>query len=213
MRSTAVCLILLILSVILAGCSSEANKPTSAQKAGLIPGTEDPIIKECDSGTAYIYKNYEIHVEPSPELEGMNIFLYSPEVSKGNPCGLDRKNASHIIGTGETIGSNYFEGIYGYYLFIDQGTGPDMRILTVYDLSLRKLVLLTEYSDPELKDGILTYYKTLVPTPGTMAAIPCPDKDKWEQEGFTILYEQKESFTLSTETRIPVEGYRCRAGQ
>ncbi len=199
--------------LILYSCQSSTTRTTEAEKAGLIPGSENPLIKECSNGTAYIYKQYEIHVEPSPELQGMNIFLYSPEVSGGNPCKLDRKTASHIISTGETEGNNFFGGIYGNYLFIDQGTGPDGRILSVYDLSNKKLILFTEYSDPDLKDGVLTYYKTLVPDPGVIKNISCPDAEKWKDQGLTVLYEQKETFTLETETRVPIRQYRCRAGQ
>jgi len=182
-------------------CPSSNDDTTSAKKAGLIPGTEIPLVKECANGTAYIYKDYEINVESSPEQEGMNIFLYKPELSKGNPCNLDRTNASHIIGTGETEGNNFFAGVYANYLFIDQGTAPDQRILSIYD------------PDPDLKDGILTYYKTLVPDPGVVENIPCPDAKKWTDQGFTVLYEQKETFTLESETRLPVREYRCRAGQ
>jgi len=206
-------LVFLLSIIILTGCPSGKSGTTNAEKAGLIKGTENPVLKECSSGKAYLYKEYEIHVEPSPEQEGMNIFLYSPDISQGNPCKIDRKNASHIIGTGETEGNNFFGGLYKNYLFIDQGSGPDMRILSVYDLSNKELVLYTEYSDAELKDGVLTYFKTLVPTPGVVAEIKCPDAGKWKEQGLTVLYEQKENFDLQAEMRVPIEDYRCRAGQ
>jgi len=189
------------------------DEVTNAEKAGLISGTENPKIKKCQNGTAYIYKEYEIKVEPSPEQQGMNIFLYAPETSGGNPCDIEKKNASHIIGTGETEGSNFFAGVYKNYLFIDQGTGPDQRILSVYDLDQKKLILLTEYSDPKLKDGVLTYYKTLVPDPSVIEEIPCPEAEKWREQALTVLYEQKETFTLNTGRRLPIREYRCRAGQ
>jgi len=189
------------------------DKVVDAEKAGLIPGTENPKIKKCQNGTAYIYKKYEIKVEPSPEQQGMNIFLYAPEASDGNPCNIEKKSASHIIGTGETEGHNFFAGIYKNYLFIDQGTGVDHRILSVYDLDHKELILLTEYSDPKLQDGVLTYYKTLVPAPGVIKNIPCPDAEKWREQALTVLYEQKENFTLNTGRRLPTSEYRCRAGQ
>ncbi len=195
------------------GCTWGNDKVTNAEKAGLISGTESPKIKKCQNGTAYIYKEYEIKVEPSPELRGMNIFLYSPDISGGDPCDIDKKIASHIIGTGETEGSNFFSGVYKNYLFIDQGTGPDQRILSIYDLTQKKLILLTEYSDPIIEDGVLTYYKTLVPDPGVIENIPCPDAQKWREQALTVLYEQKENFTLNTERRLPICEYRCRAGQ
>lgn len=203
----------IIIMLCLTGCPAVDSGTTNAEKAGLLPGSDNPAIKECANGKAYIYTDHEIHVEPSPELEGMNIFLYTPEISQGNPCKLDRKNASHIIGTGETEGNNFFAGVYKNYLFIDQGTGADLRILSVYDLAQKKLILLTEYSDAELKDGVLSYYKTLVPKPGVVANIPCPDAENWKNQGLTVLYEQKENYTLGTETRVPVDQYRCRAGQ
>ena len=198
---------------ILLGCQHTNNDATNAEKAGLIPGSENPIIKECPKGKAYIYQEYEIHVEPSPDAQGMNIFIYDPGVSGGNPCGLDRKTAANIISTGETGGNNFFGGIYENNLFIDQGTGPDRRILSVYNMSTKKLVLYTEYSDPGLKDGVLTYYKTLVPDPGVINKIACPDAKEWKDKGLTVLYEQKESFDLKTESRTPIDEYRCRAGQ
>ncbi len=143
----------------------------------------------------------------------MNIFLYTPDTSGGAPCDIDKKKASHIIGTGETEGSNFFSGVYKNYLFIDQGTGPDHRILSIYDLAQKKLILFTEYSDPKLIDGVLTYYKTLVPDPGVIENIPCPNAEKWKEQSLTILYEQKQTFTLNTAARLPVNEYRCRAGQ
>lgn len=208
-----IALLIISVTMVLTACGTGNNGKNVDQNAGLIPGTENPVIKECADGKAYIYKDYEIHVKPSPRQEGMDIFVYSPEISAGDPCGIDRKNASHIIGTGETEGNNFFAGIYKNYLFIDQGTGPDLRILSVYNLDLKKLILFTEYSDPELKKGVLTYYKTLVPDPGVIADIPCPDAGKWTEQGLTVLYEQKESFTLQSETRAPEPEYRCRAGQ
>ena len=210
MRTTQ---LLLIIMLFLLGCPLSNEGTTSAEKAGLISGTENPVVKECVKGTAYIYKDYEIHVEPSPKHQGMNIFLYSPEVSNSNPCNLDRATASHIIGTGETEGNNFFAGVYENYLFIDQGTGPDQRMLSIYDLAQKKLILFTEYSDPDLKEGILTYYKTLVPDPGVIENIPCPDAKKWTDQGLTVLYEQKETFTLKSESRLPASDYRCRARQ
>lgn len=206
-------MLLLIAILLILGCNSSNNKPTESEKAGLIPGTENPIIKECSQGNAYIYKQYEIQVEPSPDETGMNIFLYSPEVSGGNPCNLDRKTASHIISTGETAESNFFAGLYKDYLFIDQGTGPDQRILSIYNLLDKELILFTEYSSPSLKDGVITFYKTLVPDPGVIENIPCPEAQKWIDQGLTVLYEQKETFTLETKTRAPIREYRCRAGQ
>lgn len=202
----------IILICFLASCHS-ANNTTDAKSADLIPGTQNPTIKECTRGKAYIYDNYEIHVEPSPEQLGMNIFLYKPTVSQGNPCNLDRTNASHIIGTGDTEGNNFFAGLYDNYLFVDQGTSPDQRILSIYDLSKKKLILFTEYSDPILKNGTLTYYKTLVPDPGVIKNIHCPKAAKWTEQGLTVLYEEKETFNLKSEIRLPNREYRCRAGQ
>lgn len=206
-------IVIIILFCFLSSCNSTNKTVADAKSAGLIPGTQDPIIKECNKGKAYVYGNYEIHVEPSPEHQGMNIFLYKPEVSRGNPCNLDRTNAAHIIGTGETEGNNFFAGFYQNYLFIDQGTSRDQRILSIYDLSQNKLILFTEYSDPILKDGVLSYYKTLVPDPGVIKNISCPEAAKWTEQGLTVLYEQKETFDLKSETRVPVRDYRCRAGQ
>lgn len=181
--------------MIFIGCHSGNDEVTNAEKAGLISGTENPKIKKCQNGTAYIFKEYEIKVELSPERQGMNIFLYAPETSDGNPCDIDKKKASHIIGTGETEGNNFFAGVYKSYLFIDQGTGPDHRTLSVYDLTQKKLILLTEYSDP-----------------GVIENIPCPDAEKWREQAHIVLYEQKENFTLNTERRLPIREYRCRSG-
>ena len=206
-------IILLLTMMIFIGCHSGNDEVTNAEKAGLISGTENPKIKNCQNGTAYIFKEYEIKVELSPERQGMNIFLYAPETSDGNPCDIDKKKASHIIGTGETEGNNFFAGVYKSYLFIDQGTGPDHRTLSVYDLTQKKLILLTGYSDPKLQDGVLTYYKTLVPDPGVIENIPCPDAEKWREQAHIVLYEQKENFTLNTERRLPMREYRCRSGQ
>ncbi len=206
-------LIFIAIILILFGCPHTNNDAINAEKAGLVPGSENPIIKECPKGKAYIYKEFEIHVEPSPEAQGMDIFLYAPEISGGNPCGLDRKTASNIISTGETEGNNFFGGIYQNYLFIDQGTGSERRILSVYNLTTKSLILYTEYSDPNLKDGILTYYKTLVPDPGLIDNIPCPDAKEWNEKGLIVLYEQKENFDLKTESRTPIRAYRCSAVQ
>ncbi len=205
--------LLLVALMLFLGCNSSNKEPTDAVGLGFVPGTENPVIKECSVGKAYLYNEYEIHVEPSPDEVGMNIFLYSPKVSDGNPCKLDRKTASHIISTGETEEKNFFAGIYKEYLFIDQGTGPDRRILSIYNLKDKKLILFTEYSSPNLKSGVLTFYKTLVPDPGVIESIPCPDAQEWRNQGLTVLYEQKETFTLETEIRTPVREYRCRAGQ
>jgi hypothetical protein len=180
----------------------------------LLPGTDKPGITQCPDGAAYVYKVYMIYVQQNAEFPGQGIDIYKPHSTPRNPCGADKGGKYIAIPAGESGGPRFFAGISGNYLFIDQGTGPSYRTLTVFDIRDKTFPLTSiRYSDAKIAGGKLTYYETLNEVSGALDKLPCPQAGKWKQKGLSVIYEERMSFNLATGKVTSLHEFRCSAVQ
>jgi hypothetical protein len=206
---------LLTAALILIGYASAPCEETpTPPPVSLLPGTDKPEIKQCRDGAAYVYVIYTIYVMQDSDLPGQDIYIYKPAYTPADPCGAGKGEKSFSITTREFGGANFFAGVSGNYLFIDQGTGPSYRTLTIFDMKEHTFPLLAlRYTGARIEQGSLTYYETRDAVRGALDKLPCPEASKWKKQGLGVIYEEKMSFDLTTGTVTSLREYRCSPAQ
>ena len=209
--------LLIALLAITSGAAQSQNikHPPAApdETTPLIPGTDRPQFKPCEGGTVYEYIKYTIYAAADEKMAGENISVYKRTDRGGDLCKVIEGKPDYLFNNDLLGGANFFAGLYKDYMFIDQGAGPDFRMLSIYELKDKKLILSTNYSDPVLTDGILTYYENVPPAEYERAKVPCPESGYWIRTGLTVLYQTQRSFNLKTGKKESSGKYRCTAGQ
>lgn len=211
MRTALLAAVMLVISSAAASAQKEAPAPPSVS---LFPGTETPRVKQCPSGAAYIYKEYRIYVTQTPGSPGQDIYISKSPSPPSDPCGPDKCGQYFPIRAGDLGGADYFSGISGDYLFIDQGTGPSYRTLSIFDMRDKTYPLrAVRYADAGIEDGIFTYYETMDEVEGALAKVPCPKASEWKRQGLTVVYEEQMSFDLKTGRQDSLRRFRCSPAQ
>jgi hypothetical protein len=179
----------------------------------LIPGTDKPRIQKCSRGTVYQYNEYTIYTKPSKKQAGESIYVHDTDKKDKNLCKV--KNLKPLRSYDNKIlgGANFFAGLYLDYLFIDQGTGPSYRGLSIYDLKDNKLLFFTNYADPVLSDGTLTYFETIQPSEFFEAKKSCTKSGHWKRDGLRVYYQRQNTYKLDTGKKQWLDKYRCVPGQ
>lgn len=211
MRNNIVALLILIVTSYGAAAIEEGSPPPSVT---LFPGTETPRMKQCPDGAAYVYKEYTIYVIQKPDTPGQEITIYKPPSPPADPCGAGKGSKYFTISAADSGGAGYFSGISGGYLFIDQGTGPSYRTLSIFDLREKTYPLRTvPYADARIENGLFTYYETMDEVEGVLSKIPCPKASEWKKQGLNVIYEEQMSFDLKTGRQSSLRNFRCSPAQ
>lgn len=214
-KITNITLIIALLFIIpLTARSADPELPEDAAKLiPLIPGTDTPHVKKCGNGTVYRYKEYTIYTIPTKQLAGENINVYHTDKKDGRLCKTPAREPLYTYDNDVLGGANFFAGLYVDYLFIDQGTGPTYRGLSIYDLKSGKLQYFTNYTDPVLSDGTLTYFETVHPREFYNAGNQCILLGDWAMQGLRTHYQRQTAYNLETGKKEALDKYRCRPGQ
>lgn len=124
-----------------------------------ISGTEIPQVKKFPYYECRVYNKYVVFLEPtgdSPD-DYITVMLRGTIEDKSKLCNMDSIDKYYSTSGTELI------GIYGDYLFIDEGCCPGTRGLSIDSLSEKKEIYRTSYSDhyPIIlgKDLKLIFYK------------------------------------------------------
>lgn len=124
-----------------------------------IRGTEIPQVKKFPAYECRVYNKYVVLLEPTKDSpdDYITVILRDPIEDKNRLCNRDSTDKYY-----STIGTTLL-GIYGDYLFIDDGCCPGTRGLSIISLSEKKRIYDTSYSDhyPIIfaKDLKLIFYK------------------------------------------------------
>ena len=101
----------------------------------------------------------------------------------------------------------YVLALENNFLLLDVGTGPDPRVLTIYNLNTRKGIYNDSYSQPvNIQNNVIDYW-TGTTTPVTQKN--CPDFITWETRGLGTAIEVHVSLNLLTLTKTELGEYRC----
>ncbi len=211
MRSAFISAALVLAAFVL---TASGGEPAARPSVSLLPGSDTPRTTQCPDGAAYVYKGYTIYVTQSAESPGQGISVYEPPSPPADPCGEGKGGRYFSIPAGESGGTNFFAGVSGDYLFIDQGTGPSFRTISIFDMKEKTFPLLEiRYSDAKIENGALTYYESRDEVSGVLAKIPCPQASEWKKQGLDVVYEEKMSFDLKTGREISLRQFRCSPAQ
>ncbi len=190
--------------------ASHAALGSDTAGAPLIPGSDPAEVRQCPDGAAYVYPAYIIYTRKSPYFEGQDIYVFKPRGPVEDPCALASREAYYTINAGEFGGANTFVGMHGVDLFIDEWPGRDHKRLLVVDADKKSLVYFDWYADPAIEGDILRYNRVLKASKGTKKKIPCPDAEKWEKEGFAVLYVEKMTLDLGTMKKTHSGDFFCK---
>ncbi len=109
------------------------------------------------------------------------------------PCVRDPSWAKWTIPIDE---ATFVAGLHADWLFLDSGTGPDGRDLTVYSLQSGQEIVRTPYVHDELRiDGTSLRFFVPVPTP---PATRCLGASDWEAGGLGTGYESEAILDLES---------------
>lgn len=144
----------------------------------------------------YLYQHYKIRTIDLPNEPGQAITITQLDSS------LTYSVPSGIKG--------FFMGIYGNRLFIDIGTGPDVREFLVYDLKAKKALHKAPYvGDPEVLDNGKLFYLRPAKEEEITKMPDCPDRADWEKNGLGVGYGQVCLYNLTANTEIRKSEWRC----
>ncbi|MEK6726325.1 MAG: hypothetical protein AABY54_07235 [Deltaproteobacteria bacterium] len=154
----AITLILLSLSFLLISCQKADERPielkapqdiqVKSEEKPIesfigISGTEIPQVKKFPAYECRVYNKYVVFLEPTTDSpdDYITVTLRGPIEDKSKLCSMDSKDKYYSTSGTELI------GIYGDYLFIDEGCCPGTRGLSIDSLSEKKEIYQTSYSD------------------------------------------------------------------
>jgi hypothetical protein len=183
-----------------------------ADDRGVVGGSEAPKITKLKNETVcYSYRKYAVIVSPTEDVgEQISVIL---KLGAGDESFLTDLNKAPVHFK-VPEGDNFFYGVYGDFMFIDSGTGPDPRGLDVYDLAQKKDVFNGSYASPIAldKDLRLVYYEE-VDEKKLKKKPDCPEAAEWKQNNLVIAYEERVSLDLKT-LKVARSGVlRCAARQ
>ena len=105
------------------------------------------------------------------------------------------------------VEKNDFE-IKNNFLITDNGTGPDPRVLVIYNLNSRKEVFTDEYFSQDLiiQDNAITYWS---PTSQKATSNNCPKLDEYLSDGLGTEIDSYIALDLATLLKKELGEYRC----
>ena len=153
-------------------------------------------IEETKDGKVYQYSSYKVSTLPTKKGAGEDISIL--EADKKDVFNIKNTDAHHFLGIKQNLA------------FVDNGTSPNGRSVLIYDLKTQALVHQAAYeADMKIEESKLVY-KTPIDTRNIrLMASVCPDKDKWEKQGFGVGYAMIMVFNLTTKEVISTGEYTC----
>jgi hypothetical protein len=178
----------------------------------VVGNSEAPKVTKLKNNTVcYSYRKYAVIVSSTEDV-GEDIKVIIKLGANDESFLSDLKKAPIYFKVPE--GDNFFYGIYGDFMFIDSGTGPEPRGLDVFDLAQKKKVFSGSYSSPIAldKEQRLVYYEE-VDEKKLKKKPDCPEAEEWKKQELGIAYEEKVSLDLKTLKKARSGVLRCASRQ
>lgn len=182
----------------------EGVKNTVESEIVGIPGTKRALKYRCDDVTCYEYPQYSVIIGANGDM----LVKFKQGDEEMPPC-------EYVVNKGDYEVKNewaeFFFGISGNLMFVDSGTGPDLRDVMIYDLTQRTKVYETSYSEPI----VLTENDTLSFWLETEEASKenCPEYEKFTSMGLGAAIETKAVLDLNNFILTKSQETRCVARQ
>lgn len=180
------------------------------QEASLMKGAEKAAFgKETGDGKCFVFGKYTVKTVASEDL-GEEIEIYRNSAAVGDDSVCDNLKTPYF--TIKNADANYFFGLSGEYVFVDNGTGSDGRGLEVFNLKTKKSIYTTEYYiQAEIEQNRFLVYDKYSETKGALKS--CRQAAQWKKDGFSIGWVRSSKLDLQTLKETPTGTIRCRAFQ
>lgn len=182
----------------------------SAQESNLIKGSENAAVqKETERGKCFVFGKYAVKTVTSEDV-GEEIEIYRNPAANGDESICDQMKTPYF--TVKNADANYFFGLSGDFVFVDNGTGSDGRGLEIFNLKTKKSIYTTEYYDAaEIQQNRFLVYDKYSETKGALKS--CRQAAQWKKDGFGIGWVRASKLDLQTLKETPSGTIRCRAFQ
>ena len=167
-------------------------------------------IKGCDRATwsplttnseEFIYQHYTVVITRHGDQPGEQITVKR-----------DSGRADFVIPMPENGG--FFSGVSRSKLFVDEGTGPDGRKFTVYDLDKQVQFFSSPYcGEPQIIQGERIYFLLPVDEKEVTRIPDCPEKEQWTKDGLKVGYGQRCILNLVVRSYTRKSEWACVAMQ
>ena len=182
-----------------------------AQESELMKGAETVKFTQSDENNkCFVFAKYVVKTNSGEDV-GEDIIVYRRNSSTGDGA-ASCKNSATPYYTIKNSDANYFAGLSGEFLFVDNGTGTDGRGLEIFDLQSKKSIYSTEYYDElELQQDRFVIYDKLSKTDGALKN--CRQAAQWKKNGLSVGWIRQSKLDLQTLKETPIGSIRCRAFQ
>lgn len=180
------------------------------EEAKLTKGAETARFqKSAENGNCWVFIKYVVKTLASEAVgDDIEVFRRVQSNSVADSC----ENTGAPYYTIKNADANYFAGLSGEYLLVDNGTGTDGRGLEVFNLQSKKSIYSTEYYDElEIQQGRFVIYHKFSETKGALKN--CRQAAQWKKDGFGIGWGRQSKLDLQTLKETPLGAIRCRAFQ
>lgn len=153
-----------------------------------------------------VFSSYVIKTVKN-EVTGEKVAVYKREASADAESACQTRGQAILDVSEDT--NNYFYGLSGQLLFIDNGSSQDARALQIYDLSTRKSIFHEPVlgTRPKLVDGKFIVFDARSDKEGAIKT--CKDAAQWKREGLRIRWAQTKRLDLQTMKSTNVGALRC----
>ena len=209
MKLSASRLLIFVLTIIVIRAVSFAQ---SKKESIGVKGTQVPVANQKKKqGQCYVCNKYVIFTTETEDGVGEDIRIALRGRSSDAKQLCDDKSAKtyFIIKNDD---SNFFFGLFEDYLFVDIGTGPEPRGLSVFDLSRKKKIYDASYNTP-IKISAGPALDFWMPLEKDLPKKQCPQAKKWEAQGLGFGFERRVILDLKTLKERTIGQPRCTPRQ
>lgn len=144
----------------------------------------------------FIYQHYTVKIVNNQDQPGQQITVVR-----------DSGRADFIVPMPE---NGYFNGVCRNKMFVDAGTGPDGRMLFVYDLDRMSQFFQTPYcGDMKILHDDRLYFMVPVDEKEVTKMPDCPEKEQWQKDGLRVGYGQRCIFNFVIRTLTRKSEWAC----
>lgn len=201
MRGFHLCLTILL------GFAATSYAQDDANGDEYMQGTEKAVFQEkAGRNQCRVFSKYLIRTTDAEEDVGQLIGVYGRD--PGSPQQLCKVRGKRLLLV-QNDDANYFDGLFGKFMFVDSGTSAGNRGIEIFDLTTGKSILSTGYYYPGVKLVEGRYLVYDYPSDKTGDIKTCKEAAKWQKEGGGIQWVISKKFDLQTRKTISVGGLKC----
>jgi hypothetical protein len=149
----------------------------------------------------FVYQNFKIKVKDNENTPGENI-------------GIGPDSNGLVLRLPISEEGNFFQGATRNHFFVDQGTGPDIRKMLIFNIKPDAIlqVYQAEYlaAEPPFVSSNGGFWFFMPIEESELLQVPdCPEKEKWVKDGLRVGYGQRCIYNMVTRMLTRKSEYIC----